>query len=135
VVEDNKGDVFLIREAIQGKLDAEIRIVQDGEQAIRFFEQAERDHTISCPDLVILDINLPKKHGGQVLSYMKKTIRSVGIPVVIVTSSDSARDREQMKSQGADAYFRKPSEYTEFMKLGQLVEKLLESQAGTAAGG
>jgi len=80
---------------------------------------------MACPALVILDINLPKKHGGQVLQHMRSTRRCADALVLVVTSSDSARDRESMAKLGANGYFRKPSDYEQFMKLGGLVRNLL----------
>lgn len=124
MVEDNKADVFLIREAIESALDAEIQVLYDGDKAIRFFDQINCDGSAPCPDLVILDINLPKKHGGHVLSHIRKS-RCAGALVLVVTSSNSAEDREEMERQGADAYFRKPSDYEEFMQLGEIVKELL----------
>jgi DNA-binding response OmpR family regulator len=125
-VEDDGADVFLISEAIRiANSNVELEVVNDGDKAIRFFEKIDNDASLACPDLVILDINLPKKHGGQVLQQMRKTRRCAGAPVLVVTSSDSARDRENMANLGANGYFRKPSDYDHFMKLGGLVKELL----------
>lgn len=78
-----------------------------------------------CPALVILDINLPKKQGGDVLKYMRKSHRCAEAIVLVVSTSDSASDREQMTSLGANGYFRKPSQFDEFMKIGDVVKGLL----------
>jgi len=128
VVEDNRADVFLIRESIQtAGLEAEIHVVHDGEKAIRFFEQADKDPSAPVPDLVILDINLPKKQGREVLDVMRRTCRSANAAVLVVTSSDSDRDREEMGALRVNAYFRKPSDYESFLELGELVKGLLTS--------
>jgi DNA-binding response OmpR family regulator len=100
-------------------------VVQDGEKALRFFEQLDRDDTTPCPVLVIIDINLPKKHGGEVLQEMRRSRRCANALVLVVTSSDSASDRDAMAKLGVNGYFRKPSEYDEFMKLGEVVLDLL----------
>ena len=97
----------------------------DGDKAIRYFEQVDGDDSIACPALVILDINLPKKNGGQVLQQMRTTRRCASALVLVVSSSDSAKDREAMAKLGANGYFRKPSDYDHFMKLGGLVKNLL----------
>jgi chemotaxis family two-component system response regulator Rcp1 len=116
-VEDNEADVFLIQEAIEAKkLPMALHVVRDGEQAIRYFDEADGDISAPCPSLVILDINLPKKQGGEVLKHMRRSA---------VSTSDSARDREQMTELGVNGYFRKPSEYAAFMKLGDVVKRLL----------
>ena len=107
----------------------ELEVVNDGDKAIRFFEKIDNDEGLSCPALVILDINLPKKHGGQVLQQMRKTRRCADALVLVVTSSDSARDRETMAKLGANGYFCKPSDYEHFMKLGGLVKDLLDENA------
>jgi two-component system, chemotaxis family, response regulator Rcp1 len=127
-VEDNESDVFLIREAIDAtKLPVALHIVQDGEQAIRFFDRVDGDAAAPCPSLVILDINLPRKQGGDILRHVRKSRKCGHTPVVAVSSSKSARDRDEMMKLGANSYFSKPSEYDEFMKLGDLVKALLSA--------
>jgi chemotaxis family two-component system response regulator Rcp1 len=121
-VEDNESDVFLIREAIEAtKLPLVLHMVQDGEQALRFFD----DLNTPCPALVILDINLPKAQGGDVLKHMHQSPKCGNVLVIAISSSESARDREQMTKLGANAYFRKPSNYEDFMKLGDMIKSLL----------
>jgi DNA-binding response OmpR family regulator len=126
-VEDNHADVFLIREAIESaSLDASLQVVQDGEKAIKYFQAADSDPSATCPTLVILDINLPKKPGREVLRNMRLSERCGAVPVLVVTSSDSQKDRDEMGRLGVIGYFRKSSEYDEFMKLGPLVKGILE---------
>lgn len=133
-MEDDSADVFLISEAINASNpNVELVVVTDGEKATRLFEKIDSDDNLACPALVILDINLPKKNGGQVLRQMRSTRRCAGIRVLVVTSSDSARDRETMAGLGADGYFRKPSDYEHFMKLGGLVRELLDGKASEPA--
>jgi chemotaxis family two-component system response regulator Rcp1 len=125
-VEDNEADVFLILKAIEAKkLPIALHVVRDGEQAVRYFDEADGDVSAPCPTLVILDINLPKKQGSEVLKHMRRSRRCANALVIAVSTSDSARDREQMTELGANGYFRKPSEYAAFMKLGDLVKRLL----------
>lgn len=126
IVDDNDSDIFLIQEAILGtQLPLTLHMAKDGEEAIRFFEQTDNSSDLSCPALVILDINLPKKQGGEVLKHMRQSRKCADALVLVVSTSDSARDREQMTKLGANGYFRKPSEYDEFMKLGDVVKGLL----------
>ncbi len=125
-MEDNEGDVLLIQEAIQTtKLALTLHVVKDGEQAIRFFDRMDSEPDTPCPSLVILDINLPKKQGDEVLKHMRRSRRCATALVIAVSTSDSARDREKMTNVGANGYFRKPSEYDDFMKLGDMVKALL----------
>lgn len=126
IVEDNESDVFLIQEAIEAtKLGLALDIVTDGEQAVRFVDAADSDPASPCPALVILDINLPKRQGAEVLRHIRQSRRCTNIPVIAVSTSDSGRDREQMANLGANGYFRKPSDYDDFMKLGDLVKTML----------
>jgi chemotaxis family two-component system response regulator Rcp1 len=75
--------------------------------------------------VVILDINLPKRTGAEVLKHMRASRRCSRTQVIAVTTSDSPHDREQMAQLGADGYFRKPSGFDEFMKLGDLMKTIL----------
>lgn len=120
--------MYLIREALRlADVDADIEIALDGEIAIETLRKAD-DATVPCPDLVILDINLPKRKGSDVLRHMRTASRCTSARVLVVTSSDSARDREEMSSLGTNAYFRKPSSYAGYMKLGQLARDLLKGK-------
>lgn len=126
IVEDNAADVFLIRTAIQtADIPAHLHVVRDGEQALKFFEEADQDAERPCPSLVILDINLPKKQGGEVLEQMRKSGRCCKALVIAVSTSDSPADRLNMLRLGANGYFHKPSEYKDFMKLGDVIKGLL----------
>jgi DNA-binding response OmpR family regulator len=118
--------VFLIRTAIKSaNIQAELQVVKDGEQAMKVFDDADSDHRAPCPALVILDLNLPRKQGAEVLEHIRKSRRCGSALVIAVSTSGSARDRENMTKLGASSYFHKPSEYTEFMKLGDTIKQLL----------
>jgi chemotaxis family two-component system response regulator Rcp1 len=120
--------VYLIQRAIEGtNLPIDFHVLRDGQQAVQFFDQADADPGKPCPDIVILDINLPKKQGGDVLKHMRSRSRCAQAYVIVVSTSASKRDQELMKELGADGYFRKPAEFDEFMKLGDLVKGVLAS--------
>ncbi len=124
VVEDNPADVFLIRETIEASgIKVPIHIVKDGEEATRFFDNADSDDSAPCPSLVILDINLPKKHGIQILQHLRRSHRCRGASVIVVSTSTAAKDREDVILNGADAYFCKPSKYDDFLKLADLIRE------------
>lgn len=130
VVEDNESDAFLIEQAIEeSRLPVVLHMVKDGEEAVLFFDRVDADDTAPCPALVILDINLPKKQGGEVLQHMRRSRRCADAKVLALSTSDLARDREQMRELGADGYFRKPSDYDEFMKVGGVVRVLLSEKS------
>jgi chemotaxis family two-component system response regulator Rcp1 len=132
VVEDNRADLFLIRDALASAgVDADIHVAEDGEKALRFLDAAQSDESAPCPVLVILDINLPRKKGGDILRHLRRLRRCADALVLVVTSSDSVRDREEMDRLGTNGYFRKPSEYAEFMKLGHVAKALLSLEETT----
>jgi chemotaxis family two-component system response regulator Rcp1 len=134
VVEDNPADLRLIREALaDAGIAADIQVAEDGEKALHFLEAAESDESTPCPTLVILDINLPRKKGGDILRHMRRLSRCCNALVLVVTSSDSIRDREEMDRLGANGYFRKPSDYAGFMKLGHVVKALLSPETPPVA--
>jgi DNA-binding response OmpR family regulator len=131
LIEDAEPDVFLVREALKNAgLDFELNVLDDGEKAIDFIDELDRQRGAVCPDLVLLDLNLPKRSGDQILEHMRHSVRCKDIPVVVVTSSDSPRDKADMSRLGATRYFRKPSRLDEFMRLGPLVRELV---AGSTA--
>lgn len=126
LVEDNAADAMLVEEAIQmHDVPVDLHIVVDGEEAIAFIERAERDPQSPCPDMVLLDLNLPKRSGTDVLQRIRGSERCKHVPVVILTSSDSPKDREDASRLGADRYFRKPTDYDGYMKVGTVLNEIL----------
>jgi CheY-like chemotaxis protein len=126
IAEDSKADLFLIRAAIAAaKIDATLHVVNDGHRAVQFTEAVDANVEAPRPDLVLLDLNLPKKDGAEVLRHLRNSRSWKDVRVLIGSSSDSAREREAVESLGFVGYFRKPSAYTEFLKLGPLVGDLL----------
>src|SRR5579863_1674055 len=133
LVEDAEPDVYLVREALEsGGVPCNLRVLGDGEKAVDFIDEIDRDAGELCPHLLLLDLNLPKKSGAQVLQHVKQSRRLRNVPVVVLTSSDSPRDKDQAAQLGATRYFRKPSRLAEFMKLGELVRDLLGIQRSSA---
>ena len=88
----------------------------------------DADPNTPCPALIILDINLPRKQGSDVLKHMRGSRKCGDALVIAVSTSDSAQDRAQMQRLGANGYFRKPSAYDEFMKLGDIVKAMLGTE-------
>ena len=122
--EDNAADVFLVREALKlAGLDHELIVQKDGEQMYRYIERMEAGEA-PCPDVVLLDLNLPKKNGEDLLVRIRESRLCGRVPVVIVTSSDLLKDRQTVAKLGATRYFHKASDYDAFMKLGALVQSL-----------
>jgi CheY-like chemotaxis protein len=98
----------------------------DGHAAIKFFDAVEADESLRCPALVLLDMNLPKRNGSEVLNHLRQSARCRDARVIIVSSSDAARDRAAVAGLAVVGYFKKPSDYAGFMRLGPLVKAVLE---------
>lgn len=117
-----------MREAIEAaRIEADVHVVNDGNKAVLFFDSADSDDSAPCPVLVILDLNLPKRSGTEVLEHIRKSRKGSGALVIIATSSGSPRDREETARLGATEYFRKPSDYEAYLKLGEIVQRMLGS--------
>ena len=129
LAEDNLPDALLVREAIRHEnLPIDLHVVSDGQQAIDFIEHAENDKDAPCPQCMLLDLNLPKVEGFEILRRVRASEKCGTIPVVVITSSDSPADRSQAAALGA-GYFRKPPSYEEFLKLGAVLKMLVEKQS------
>jgi len=128
LVEDNAGDVYLFEKALQSRqVNYELTRYADGEQAIRALHQ----DVCAVPDLIILDLNLPRRGGFDVLQTIRSKPSMVGIPVGILTSSDAARDRHRIAVTGGERFIHKPPELEDFLEqVGQAIEDLLAGRAG-----
>lgn len=126
LVEDTEPDALLVREALeQSGLKFDLRVLEDGDQGIDFIDLLDRDAALACPHLFLLDLNLPGKTGGQILERVRRSPACRRVPVVIITSSASYKDKAQATQLNAAGYFRKPSRLDEFMRLGPYVRDLL----------
>jgi DNA-binding response OmpR family regulator len=127
LVEDAELDVFLIRQALeQAGLTFELHLLRDGEKALEFISKIDSDETAPLPSLIILDLNLPRVNGSQVLQRVRESSRWARIPVLVLTSSDSPKDRGVVAQFSATPYLRKSSRLDEFMSLGRVIRDLLE---------
>jgi chemotaxis family two-component system response regulator Rcp1 len=127
LIEDAESDVLLIREAMeQAGLRFELHVLSDGEEALEFIARIDSDETAPLPRLIILDLNLPKVSGAQVLERVRQGSRCGSVPVLVLTSSDSPKDKAEVARFDATKYFRKSSRLAEFMNLGVEIRHLLE---------
>jgi two-component system, chemotaxis family, response regulator Rcp1 len=127
LAEDNRTDVLMVEEAIEHQeLAVELHVVDDGEKACEFLEQADRDPAAIRPDVLLLDLNLPKRTGKDVLACLRRSKFCLHIPVLIITSSDNSKDRDELTRFGVARYFRKPASYDEFMKLGSVLKGVFD---------
>ncbi|MCF1713654.1 response regulator [Flavihumibacter sp. RY-1] len=123
LVEDNEGDVVLTLEAFESiRLANSVKVVNDGEEAIQYLNKEGSFADAEEPDMILLDINLPKIDGKQVLQYIKTHERFKVIPVVILTSSASERDINETYSQHANCYITKPVDFSKFITVIKSIE-------------
>jgi DNA-binding response OmpR family regulator len=128
LAEDNPADVLLIRETLtQQAFPYELLVQRDGEEMLKLIDRLERGE-LPCPEIVLLDLNLPRISGERILERMRGSAVCGNVPILIVTSSDSPYDRANAARLGATAYFRKPSDYDGFMQLGALVKSVLRGR-------
>lgn len=126
IAEDNPGDVYLIREALnEHAVHCAVRVAEDGEQASRFIDEVDQG-TQPGPDLMLLDLNLPRVSGRQLLEQIRATAALRHARVVVFTSSDSPQDQADVDRLGADRYIRKPATLDAFLAIGDTLKKLLE---------
>ena len=125
IVEDNDPDVFLVEETLRSQgIPAQIQRCHDGEDAIQALSQIGQSH---LPDIIIIDLNLPKVTGLEILKHVRSLKQLDGVPVLILTSSQSKTDRALSIELGADAYIAKPPTLPEFLStVGSGLRVLLE---------
>ena len=130
LIEDNPTDAFLLRRALKEHgVEHELIVMRDGGQAIEYLTECQDD---AKPELIILDLNLPKEDGIEVLEKYRSSPALVHSPIMILTSSDSPKERQRAERLGVSAYLRKPFELDAFIAIGGVVRKLLESASAAS---
>lgn len=123
LVEDNPGDAELAKEALlTGKIKNNLHIVSDGEKAMDFLMKKGEYSESPRPDLIILDLNLPRKDGREVLEEIKANNKLKTIPVVILTSSKAEEDILKTYELHANCYIKKPLNFNQFVKVVESIE-------------
>lgn len=124
LVEDNPGDVRLTQEALkEGRIVNNLNTVMDGAEAIKYLFQ-EGEYTNVCrPDLILLDLNLPKKDGREVLETIKTDVDLKRIPVVVLTTSNAEIDILKAYDLHANCYITKPVDFNKFIDVVQSIEQ------------
>jgi len=126
LADDNPSDVYLIREALrEHAVDCRLRVVSDGKDALAVISDETGNAGAPSISLIILDLNLPRHDGIEILQKLRESARLHHVPVVVLTSSDSPRDRILANELGATRYLRKPSNLEEFLNLGAVFKDLL----------
>lgn len=123
LVEDNAGDARLAQEALKdSKILNNVSVVEDGVEAMAFLRQQGAYATSPRPDLILLDLNLPKKDGREVLAEIKSDDRLKRIPVVILTTSKAEEDIIKSYDLHANCYITKPIDLEQFMRVVKSIE-------------
>ncbi|MGO8744945.1 MAG: response regulator [Thermoguttaceae bacterium] len=123
LVEDNPGDVDLTREALEGaKVRNRLHVAEDGEAAVEFLYQRGEFVGRPRPDLILLDLNLPKKDGRQVLREIKADPTLAEIPVVILTTSEAEEDILRSYQLHANCFITKPVNFKQFLNVVKAIE-------------
>jgi chemotaxis family two-component system response regulator Rcp1 len=123
LVEDNPGDVRLTREALKdAKVANTLHVVEDGVSALDFLHRRPPFIEAPRPDLILLDLNLPRKNGREVLEEIKSDKRFKAIPVVILTTSQAEEDVLRAYNLHANCYITKPVDFTQFTTIVKTIE-------------
>ncbi len=118
LIEDNEGDIFLIKEALrETNFQGDITEIKDGEAAIAFFLEKKANQEPISISLVLLDVNLPKKNGHEVLQFIKNTANLKHIPVVMLTTSSSKSDIKKAYENSVNSYITKPLDTEDFQEV------------------
>ena len=123
IVEDNEADIMLTREALlEAKLLKNIEVVRDGEEAIQYLDKTGKFINVQTPDLILLDINLPRINGFQILNYVKESDHLKNILVIMLSTSSSIKDKEKAFQGKADLFITKPFELEEYVMVISIIE-------------
>jgi len=124
LAEDNPADVYLIREALKEHgFECSMQVASDGKEVLSLI--SEETPGAEDLELIILDLNLPRHDGIEILERLRESTRLAHVPVVVLTSSDSPQDRLVATHLGARRYLRKPSSLEQFLDLGAIFRELL----------
>ncbi len=118
LVEDNLGDIRLTREALEeSKISYRLHVVRDGVESLTFLRKKKFYKDVDLPDVIFLDLNLPKKNGRKVLTEIKHDEDLKSIPVIVLTSSDEEQDIINLYNLHANCYVKKPPDLDQFIKV------------------
>jgi CheY-like chemotaxis protein len=123
LIEDNPGDVRLTREAFDATdSEIEFRVLSNGREAARYFRQCREDDSRPCPDLVLLDLNLPRMDGHSVLEILEEELDYPPPPVLVLSSSSAESDVAESYASAANAYLTKPNAMSDFDSMARAIE-------------
>lgn len=128
--EDDAADVDLLKSVIsKANLKVDLDVVEDGEKVLEYLQKTGEFKKVKTPDLILLDLNLPKVGGREVLQKVKSHPNLKALPVIVFTTSDSEKDILDSYMAGANSYITKPPELKKFMEAAKIIEKFWHSVA------
>jgi chemotaxis family two-component system response regulator Rcp1 len=134
VVEDNGSDVFLLEKALERQhIDFQLTHLRDGAEALAFVRREAPYAKSPRPDLILVDLNLPKIDGEEVIREVRNARHLDGVPACVWSSSESLRDRESLNRLGVDQFIFKPCGLVHFMQIGKTIKDLLSGGLDGAA--
>ncbi len=134
LIEDNPADVDLLRRAFRSaQLEYELTLLEDGAEALAFVRRLETGGGEPTPDLAVVDLNLPKNDGVEVLEAMRGTSAFADVPVAVLSSAASSRERARIEPYGIGRYITKPPDLDEFLRIGFILKELL-AESGHSGG-
>jgi CheY-like chemotaxis protein len=124
LAEDSKADIVMVREALkEHKIAHKLHVAVNGEDALEFIARMGKPDEPPYPDILLLDLNLPRADGLDVLREFRRCPACAATPVIVMSSSNAPRDREAAGALGVTCYFAKPMSYEGFIQLGQLIKE------------
>ncbi len=124
LVEDNPGDVRLTQEAFrESRMPVKLSVVMDGEDALSYLYRRPPYENVTRPDIILLDLNIPKKDGREVLSEIKNDLSLKYVPVVVLTTSNAEQDIVRTYNLNVNAYINKPVDFDKFFDIVQKIEE------------
>jgi CheY-like chemotaxis protein len=127
VVEDNASDVDLLRLALEKEgIKYELTVIDDGGEALDLVRQRGKYSHAARPDLMLLDLSLPKNDGAEILEALRANPAFAGLKVAVLSSSSSPRDRARLERFGISRFVTKPADLDEYLKIGEIVRQLLQ---------
>lgn len=130
LIEDNEGDILLISEALEDlDIPLQITFAKDGQEAVEVLETCLRENQAEVPDLILLDINLPRKNGQEVLRFIKNSEGLKQLPVIMLTTSSNQNDILESYLNHANSYITKPVGSESYLDILQNIEKFWFSLA------
>jgi CheY-like chemotaxis protein len=133
VVEDNELDSMLICKAlVAAGIDGMLHVATDGEQALQLFAQVDQEF-LPPPALIVLDLNLPRYSGRELLAHVRSHPVLGAVPVAVVSGTLNPRERDAVLTEGANAFFMKPHDVAGFMGVGRDLVELVPPAAGDSA--